>query len=380
MPAMLAVQRVFGMAMPVLKPLLAALMMALMTATAAVAEACGGTYRIQRGDTLSEIAQMQVGTVFAMHQLIAANPHTIGRNPNVIHVGAVLNLPCRVNPMGEAPVATAMDWTVMPNAREIAALVHAKQTQVLDIRPMDAIYAGVIPGAIHVPYAAWRTPAGMSPNEDMLAEIYGLSGLRLDQPIVIVNSRASVEDTGQAAFVYWLLKSSGADQLAILRNGHQSWINAAGTVLRASRRASPVNVTAAPVQPLLSALSGEVDPSDGVAAILNHLTTFAPGWENGPVIIDRAGRVALVSGLRTGGIAEYAFVPKGDLNLGSDERLTRPLRACEMTWPQIPVSRRHDLTLPCFCCRFCRRPRIRSNQSQFRFAGQSLPRPNALHP
>ena len=308
--------------MSALKPFFFGLLMALATANSARAEACGGTYQVKHGDTLSEIAQHQVGTVFALHQLIAANPGKIGHNLNQLHVGVVLDLPCRV-PMGGFSSDTPFNWSVMPGAREVVPLVQANQTQILDIRSMDAIKNGVIPGAIHVPYKAWQTASGTAPNEAMLAEIYGLSGLRLDQPIVIVNGRATVDDLGAAAFVYWLLKSSGAQQLAILRNGHQSWVNAdqpldavpalmdpyemdvtlaytwradaddikaitqgtkVGTVLRASPRALPIDVTAAPVQPLLATLSGEVDLNDGVSAILDHLSTYAPGWQAGPVI------------------------------------------------------------------------------------------------
>jgi N-acetylmuramoyl-L-alanine amidase CwlA len=47
----------------------------------------GGTYTIQRGDTLSGIAKKFNTTV---NELLKANPHI--KNPNIIHVGQVINL------------------------------------------------------------------------------------------------------------------------------------------------------------------------------------------------------------------------------------------------------------------------------------------------
>ena len=61
--------------------------------TKAEAQDACGTYRVQLGDTLAQISQRAYG--FDNHfELWRENRIEIGRNPNVIRVGAVLKLPC----------------------------------------------------------------------------------------------------------------------------------------------------------------------------------------------------------------------------------------------------------------------------------------------
>jgi polar amino acid transport system substrate-binding protein len=74
---------------------------------------CGGTYSIQRGDTLRAIAQRAYG-VGDFQTIYQANVSVIGANPNLIEVGMRLSIPCRDGAPAAAaaapePAAPALD-------------------------------------------------------------------------------------------------------------------------------------------------------------------------------------------------------------------------------------------------------------------------------
>lgn len=56
--------------------------------------ACGGTYTIQRGDSLSQLARRAYGDVSNYVTIYNANSAKIGGNPSLIEVGMVLDIPC----------------------------------------------------------------------------------------------------------------------------------------------------------------------------------------------------------------------------------------------------------------------------------------------
>ena len=56
-----------------------------------------------------------------------------------------------------------------------------------------------------------------------LTDFIRAAGLTKDQPIVIVHGSAATSDLGAAAWAYWLLKTAGFEQLAILNGGMRSW-------------------------------------------------------------------------------------------------------------------------------------------------------------
>ncbi|MGB0902613.1 LysM peptidoglycan-binding domain-containing protein [Halocynthiibacter sp.] len=93
-------------------------LLALSSATYAQ-EACE-TYQIQRGDSLRGIAFSVYGTL-DYRQIYDANRDVIGSNPNIIHVGATLKLPCL--PGDEADKITAAAQT---QAEEMVAEAQAR--------------------------------------------------------------------------------------------------------------------------------------------------------------------------------------------------------------------------------------------------------------
>lgn len=296
---------------------------------------CGDTHVVQSGDTLSEIALRYTGTIFATGPVFDANRDVIGDDPDRIQIGMQLVIPC-----GATSASNPIDWTVMPDAATLALIKRSADVQLVDIRSKKAISNGVIPGAMSIPYAEWRGPKenpGAPPPPSTLSDIIGQAGLRLDVPIVIIHDRPTLMDSGRGAVIYWLLKSSGAENLAILRGGHKAWVTAGlpiaetpivqepyladinfsdawradafdvysiatgqvqGHLLDARpysffRRLNDAGValgttlpgaTNAPVQPLLSAIMGEVDVETGVKSVIDHLGRYEPDWQQGTTI------------------------------------------------------------------------------------------------
>ncbi len=80
---------------------LAAWMAAIVSCAGAAAAACGGTYQVVRGDTLSAIAEAQYGDAGTWTAIYSANAGTIGESPDLLFAGITLRLPC----IGGRPVA-----------------------------------------------------------------------------------------------------------------------------------------------------------------------------------------------------------------------------------------------------------------------------------
>ena len=135
-----------------------------------------------------------------------------------------LTIPCGVPPEG-------FDWSRLPDVRAIEPLTRQAALQILDIRSVETIEqtGRFIAGAIFIPYHAWRDPKarpGQVPADSELSALIGRHGLRLDKPIIVVGENTDPVSLGRAAYVYWVLKSIGAERLAILRGGHAGWVSA----------------------------------------------------------------------------------------------------------------------------------------------------------
>ena len=118
---------------------------------------------------------------------------------------------------------------------ELAALDEAADPLVLDIRPATAeggapsYGTGHVEGAVSAPYALFRGPEenpGRLPSEAELTGTLRALGVEADRPTVIVHQGADETDFGAAARVYWTLKSSGVEEIAILNGGVNAWTEA----------------------------------------------------------------------------------------------------------------------------------------------------------
>lgn len=300
----------------------AALLAAFSLGTPVIAENCNVTYRIKTGDTLSSIAENALGSVFAFDSILQANQERIS-NPNLIYVGDELWLPCPPD------AGAGISWTVMPGPDAVHALQQQTDMQIIDIREEGK---GLVSGSIRIPYHQFRGPEdnpGAPPSAERLAEILSNAGVRLDRPTLVVSEASTIYGTGRAAYVYWILKSVGVEELAILRGGFEAWAAAdlpvaasptptqktdlditfdprwradeldvygiateqfAGTLLDARphnvfRRFSqagaavPSTLPGASNIPALSVtevLAGKISPVEGVEAVLAHLKAHSP--------------------------------------------------------------------------------------------------------
>lgn len=89
-------------------------------AAPAWAQTCGGTYTVQRGDSLSLIADAQYKNVSKWTEIHRNNLSVIGENPNALRVGMRLNLGCigglPTGLEGGTPIAAAATPVITPVA------------------------------------------------------------------------------------------------------------------------------------------------------------------------------------------------------------------------------------------------------------------------
>ncbi|MEL6266335.1 MAG: LysM peptidoglycan-binding domain-containing protein, partial [Pseudomonadota bacterium] len=58
------------------------------------AAACGTTHVVAAGESLSVIARAHYGSTSAYHRIYEQNRAVIGSNPDMIHIGMTLQVPC----------------------------------------------------------------------------------------------------------------------------------------------------------------------------------------------------------------------------------------------------------------------------------------------
>ena len=197
------------------------------------AAACSATYTVRAGDTLASIAEGGLGTAFAYTRVHAMNRAVIGPNAHRLPEGIEIALPC-------GPAAT--DWSVTPRPAQAAVLMGQTRVQVVDIRADDVAGDAYVPGSLRMPYPLWRGPEsspGEAPDLDRLNAIVGGAGLDVEAPILIAAGSGHVADRAKAARVYWILKSVGAPQIAILDGGVGGWVKAGLPVVGAPVTAAP---------------------------------------------------------------------------------------------------------------------------------------------
>lgn len=126
-----------------------------------------------------------------------------------------------------APAFAAIDGPLV-SAADLQAELGQGEVQLLDIRAEgeDGYGGGHIEGAVNAPYGLFRGPSDnpgqLVPAEELTATFQRL-GLEQDKPVVVTYQGASETDFGAAARVYWTLKSSGFEEIAILNGGINAW-------------------------------------------------------------------------------------------------------------------------------------------------------------
>ncbi|MEM8786968.1 MAG: transporter substrate-binding domain-containing protein [Pseudomonadota bacterium] len=95
-----------------MKPTLTAILAATLALSAGAAAAqsiqCGQPYTVQRGDTLSQIADRAYGEPQSYQLIYSANAAVIGPNPGIIEVASVFNIPCLDAPLTASTASAAV--------------------------------------------------------------------------------------------------------------------------------------------------------------------------------------------------------------------------------------------------------------------------------
>jgi thiosulfate/3-mercaptopyruvate sulfurtransferase len=144
-----------------------------------------------------------------------------------------------------------------------------------------------VPGAIHTDYVAdgWRMAkdgaAGLLPEPDSLARLFGRLGLTRASRIVIVPAGISSSDFTAAARVYWTLKATGHTRLSILDGGFARWA-AEGFAVE----------TGAGTQPVPTGEAIEFDPS--LRATLEQVEAIVASGSATPALLDTRGPKSFV--------------------------------------------------------------------------------------
>ncbi|MEM8790558.1 MAG: rhodanese-like domain-containing protein [Pseudomonadota bacterium] len=200
-------------------------------ASPAHSQSCGTTHTVQPGESLSILAQKTLGSIQKFRLIHRANVGLLGSDPNNLEVGMDVYLPCE----GEQVVR---NWAPLVDAATLAELMRGP-VQVVDLRDEAELIGGVVPGALSVPYARWQIAdeIGSPAYDRTLSRVIGDAGMKIDEPVVLVTGTAEPIDAGRAAYVYWVLKSAGVAQVAILHGGQEAWFNAGHQLAPEPRRA-----------------------------------------------------------------------------------------------------------------------------------------------
>ncbi len=140
---------------------------------------------------------------------------------------AVLVVPVILSSASVSSANTDAEWSRLISSEALdVAIEDGAGIQIIDIRAEKYVAKGTIPGAVSMPYKTWRgakNRAGQPPSEEMLEALLGDAGISIDRPIVIFNHTGKTLQTGQAAYVYWLIKTAGSEEVAIMAGGFKAW-------------------------------------------------------------------------------------------------------------------------------------------------------------
>lgn len=115
---------------------------------------------------------------------------------------------------------------VLISAADLATLMKAEPTVVIDTRSPDSYAAGHIPGAVNVheifTYLATSTPEGIAALKSTFAEAFGKAGLSGKETAVIYEQSMN-SGFGQSCRGYFLLSILGYPKIRVLHGGFDAW-------------------------------------------------------------------------------------------------------------------------------------------------------------
>ena len=227
------------------------------------------------------------------------------------------------------PALTKVEIPPLLGPNDLTKLKTVVDPYVIDIRNRSAMRAlfsyedGHIPGSVNVPYGKWRElwndPLSV-PTDAALTLLIQSAGLTHTKPIVIVHSSAAKGNFGSAAFVYWMLKSAGFRNMAILNGGIAGWTEMGGAM----------ETTVTPIE-----------PSD-VAVTLD--TTWLATHSDVDAVLDGTSQAQLLDARPIHQIAENAsldgsfqlhageLVSGAGATAGSDQSIFMRIKQADLDW------------------------------------------------
>lgn len=106
---------------------------------------------------------------------------------------------------------------------------------IIDASNGDSYSKSHVKGAIHVPSGSFINDTGSLKSAQELAEILGDAGVSRDDPIVVYSKDFS---SGDATFVFWMLKYLGQDDVCVLDGSLDDW-SAAKLPVESSQNTRP---------------------------------------------------------------------------------------------------------------------------------------------
>ncbi|MEM7547302.1 MAG: rhodanese-like domain-containing protein [Pseudomonadota bacterium] len=147
----------------------------------------------------------------------------------------------------QAEVEAYWDYLLKPQA--VAAVLAEEPVQLVDIRGVASGFErGHIEGSVSLSFGRFRgsnDARGIPPSAADLSAMAGAAGLLTDRRTLIIHSGLDENSFAAAAWVYWVLKSNGFSQLAVMDGGIRAWKKAGLPVTRAAVVPLPTEVTLA---------------------------------------------------------------------------------------------------------------------------------------
>jgi len=137
-------------------------------------------------------------------------------------------------------------WSRYMNVTDLNAVMsETPDVQIIDIRREKYLSNGSIEGGVWIPFENWRGPAdrpGRMLTEVELETLIGENGLDPNLPTIVHNHSGHIVQTGRAAIVYWVLKTAGFENIAILEDGAKAWKAAELPMVTAPTELPPTEV------------------------------------------------------------------------------------------------------------------------------------------
>ncbi|MEM7060564.1 MAG: rhodanese-like domain-containing protein [Pseudomonadota bacterium] len=131
--------------------------------------------------------------------------------------------------------AQALDRLIKPDAAIVAT--DQQSINIIDIRHKKLGFErGHIPGSVSMPYWDFRSKNGALVSDPEMTQMAQQAGLRKNKPVLIVHSGMDHRSFSSAAWVYWMLKSTGFTDISILDGGIKAWKEAGGEISHTPRK------------------------------------------------------------------------------------------------------------------------------------------------